>query len=505
MADDILSQDSEQSLQRTIALLPSGGSEQHNGEWSGAVALTQPAGPTGPELTTYVHALRRHWLLSTGLGLACAALAGGSLFWYLGEKYTASATIKVEMQERTVLGTSNSTDRERFEIFKSSQREALLGRPVMTAALRKKEIAKIPVIEEQTLNGDAPDWLQRHLSVDFPGKAEWMVVSITRYDPREAAALVNAVVDSYYFDVVSVERSEKQNRVDRLESAVNAKEDEIRKARNELRNLAKSYGISADNDAITQRQRLFLDELGLYRQELARREFEAAKLDSELASQMALLKYMDIADVPAGEVETWVQKDQMAQVLLHELALRKVRQITGENGGPPGGDKPPDAERVQRETKTLQDEFNKRREQLVAVARKQKRSVLQAEIIKLETTLKVVTEQRDNLAKDVEKRKTEAANFGVSSVEIEMLKSDLKQHELVWTKLIDQRDILKIELNASQRIGQPQKAEPPPAPSNRTSRLFMTVMATIAAFCCPVVVVMFWHVCTRRTRRVNVA
>ncbi len=52
-------------------------------------------------------------------------------------KYTASAFLKVDMQEKSVLHgeAANLTDRDRFEIYKSSQREWLLSRFVLMAAL----------------------------------------------------------------------------------------------------------------------------------------------------------------------------------------------------------------------------------------------------------------------------------------------------------------------------------------------------------------------------------
>ena len=92
MADDVILPVNEQSDPRSLALLPGGGAEPHNGEWSG-VRLAQPAGVggmLGPELMVFLHAFRRHWLLSLGIGLVSAVGVGLAAWFGVGEKYTAS-------------------------------------------------------------------------------------------------------------------------------------------------------------------------------------------------------------------------------------------------------------------------------------------------------------------------------------------------------------------------------------------------------------------------------
>ena len=105
-------------------------------------------------------------------------------------------------------------------------------------------------------------------------------------------------------------------------------------------------------------------------------------MECQIGGTGSLLASAEAIDADDPEVEALVQKDQIAQTLLHELELRKVGRLTAENSAP-GGDKSRDAERVQREIKILQDEFERRREQLVAVVRKRKHRPFRAEVLEL--------------------------------------------------------------------------------------------------------------------------
>ena len=127
-------------------------------------------------------------------------------------KYVASTFLRVAMQEKPIaFPTENQmVDRDRFEIYKSTQQQLVMSRFVLMAALRRPEVAKLPSVQEAQKNGDAVNWLMRRLSVSFPGKAEIMEVSVCGNDPQEAMILDRAVVDAYMKEVVESERDQKR-------------------------------------------------------------------------------------------------------------------------------------------------------------------------------------------------------------------------------------------------------------------------------------------------------
>ena len=104
MANDETPLTNERTGSPSVALLPTNVTEHHNGEWSSA-ALAQPAepsGPTGPDLTAYLHAFRRHWLMGVGIGLLCAAIVGPAVWFLIGARYTASSYLRVAMQDNSI-------------------------------------------------------------------------------------------------------------------------------------------------------------------------------------------------------------------------------------------------------------------------------------------------------------------------------------------------------------------------------------------------------------------
>ena len=184
MADDRLSLPDETDSQ-SGALLPISALPQGNGEWNGMAVKDLASQPAGPDLTVYLHAVRRHWLLALAIGLLCAAIVGPAVYWHIGTRYTALSVLHISMQNEVLINNgAQLVDRDRFEIYKNTQQESLVRRTVLLSALRKPEVKDIPVVQEKTLYGDPVEWLAGKLSIAFPGKAEIMVVSLSLEDPE---------------------------------------------------------------------------------------------------------------------------------------------------------------------------------------------------------------------------------------------------------------------------------------------------------------------------------
>jgi hypothetical protein len=254
----------------------------------------------------------------------------------------------------------------------------------------------------------------------------------------------NAIVDSYLTDVVGTEREQKQRRLNLLENACAVKDQEIRKTRQELKSLAQLNGTSTDPETISQKQKLLLDDYTVYHQELAKTRFEVADLESRLAEQHALLANAGAIAADDPEVDALVQKDPVAHEIALQLELKK-KQTPAEMG----------------EIKVLEDQLGKRREQLVAVVRKRKQASVQAEIRRLTSLLNVKRQQCDVLAKQVDKVKEEVANRSTSTVDVDMVRSNLKLLEAVYAEINSARERLKVELDAVPRITLAERAEEP--------------------------------------------
>ena len=253
MANDDLSLTTESDRSRSTALLPAAMAEHQSGEGgANPSSIAQPSGFAAPDLMVYVHAFRRHWLMSLGLGLLCATLLGPAVWFAVGPKYYASSFLRISMQEQFLVPGQRDmlmvTDRDRFEIYKNTQAQLVVSRFVLTAALRKPEVAKLASVQAEQRSGDPITWLLKKMGVGFPGKAEIMEVSISREDPNEAAILVSSVVNSYLTEVVNAEREQKRQRLSDLDRIYAEREEEVRKKRDGAQGLGGNAGHLGDRN-----------------------------------------------------------------------------------------------------------------------------------------------------------------------------------------------------------------------------------------------------------------
>jgi beta-lactamase regulating signal transducer with metallopeptidase domain len=206
-------------------------------------------------------------------------------------KGTATAFLRILMQEPQLLGgpTIASNETDRFEIYKNTQCAILTGNFVLRAALQNPKIAKLPSIQAAQASGDPVKWLADRLEVQFPGKAEIMKVSFHGKDRKEAALVLNAVVDAYMTEVVTVETDKKSQRLDELEKICAAKDQDLRQKREQSKRMALDSGASESGE-LGMREKLFLEQLAVSRQDQAKVREELRHYQAELAVQKAFLE-----------------------------------------------------------------------------------------------------------------------------------------------------------------------------------------------------------------------
>ena len=300
-------------------------------------------------------------------------------------------------------------------------------------------------------------------------------------------------------EVVESERDQKRGRLNELDRAFVEKETESRGKREDLKKLAETLGTS-DTETLNMKQKLALEMLSIYRQELTRAQFEVRRQQSELAAMQALLKSIDATDVTDADLELVLQNDPVARQLFVELGWRKLDQVYME-GAVVSGAKTRMSDRSQQDIKTMQEQYDARRAELADMVRQKNRSKVQMDVQRLEAGLAVSTEQEKTQQDAVDKQQMEAERFGSSTVDIEMMRSDIKNLETTLSALANEREKLRVEVHSTPRITAPfGRAEPPELPSNELMRRALTAMAMLAGFGAPAVAVVFWDA---RAKRIN--
>jgi polysaccharide biosynthesis transport protein len=214
-----------------------------------------------------------------------------------------------------------------------------------------------------------------------------MEVDATSNDPQEAADLSRAVVDAYLNEVVYAERDMKRQRLNELDKAYSEKDTEVRTKREQLKKLADQLGVS-EKETLAFKQKLALEQLSFYRQQLVQAQFEVRRATKELAMQKAFL-----LDAKGQEVQE-IHKD----------------------------------------------------------------------IRRLEISIAVMTDQEQNLRQEVQRQQSEAEKFGSSSVDVEMMRADIKNLDALLAGIATERDKLRIEVHAPARITLLQRADVPERP-----------------------------------------
>ena len=134
---------------------------------------------------------------------------------------------------------------EKRKIIKETQKQLLLNRLILNAAVSKPGIGKLTIIKDQN---DPVDWLSRNLQVTFHVNSEVMKVSLLGTNRKETAMLVNAVVDAYMTEIVDAERKKRDERISELKKLQAEKTREVKSAHGDLDAVK---DLQKDLDSIT--------------------------------------------------------------------------------------------------------------------------------------------------------------------------------------------------------------------------------------------------------------
>jgi polysaccharide biosynthesis transport protein len=196
---------------------------------------------------------RRRWIVL----LTCVlALAGGFLYLrHATPLYTSTSRICVEQTGPQVFERDTSGTITRWDNYLYTQAERLKSTDVLSAALKAPDMAHLQTLAKAS-NPIAA--LRRSLEVQVGKKDEIINVSFLSPYPKEAAHIVNSIVDSYLTayeqrkrntlsEVVRILKEEKTKRSQELVAKL-AKMMEFKQ-----KNEGLAFGTSQDNNVILRR------------------------------------------------------------------------------------------------------------------------------------------------------------------------------------------------------------------------------------------------------------
>jgi capsular exopolysaccharide synthesis family protein len=477
---------------RTAPVVP------RDSEWTTVAAVPRGAGPSHVDPSVYLHAVRRHWLLGTVLGVILGAVACVCAWFLLPHNYTAVSLLQVSMREEAIMSQSNMgySIQQEFENYKNTQAQLLRSPFVLNTALRKPEISKLAMIQREKPNEIA--WLQDHLSVSFPGDSEIMQVSLTDRDPKEVMKVVRAVVEAYKNEVIDKESAKKRGKYSDVTQIYRDKEEATRKKRAALTKLTEDLNTT-DKDNLSVQQRVAIDLAAESRRELSRVQFELSKQRMDLVAAQGALKRLDQGAVPELELQEIIQRDALCR-RNQELMAQLGQIVQQQEMVAMPGTKSTSVSRFSQQLAGAQAEFDTRRAELAELIKGAKRGEIQEVVADLTERVALQEGEEAKLREVVDKQQEEIQKIGKQYVEVQMAQTDLDTSQEALAKIGAEKEALEVELRTAARVQLVQAADEPPTYDNPQVNAAVSVMVGLLGLLLPMCGIVWWDV---RKRRIN--
>jgi capsular exopolysaccharide synthesis family protein len=431
------------------------------------------------------------WALATGFVLA--VIGDAIVLWTFKPTYRATARLAIKDQA-DYLAFKSSEPSGRFV---QNQVELIRSPQVLEKVLEKQDIAQFQEILEQP----SPfEWLQKNVMVKNLGGSEFFELSFADSDATHAAAIANAICDSFY--ALSNERTSEQTTyiLQTLKKEQERCKTNVDQLREKVRTLSKQLtGKDPFSPVADQDKNETHSPLATLQDRLALTEVEHAEIDARIKAAEEVLATAT-SEAPADALDRLIDARPEIVRLQEDLAADRARFE--------------EAQRVARPNfsegltkfKTQVDAD----EQRIKEAREKLRASMAKEYIELEANKRkvAISELRDQSAKlivsekflhqQVEKLIEGRVQVGENTLELETAKADLARAESVYQRIADRILALSTETLAPERVSRGTRASVP-AEAEVKSPIRMLGMVTLAGLALPFVLAIVWE---RRVRRV---
>ncbi len=178
---------------------------------------------------------------------------------FLPVRYEANALVKVgRIQPVVIQNVSNGGIDEgaSYDIYKKTQMQWVKSPFVLGCAVRKADMMKLPTMKEH--QDDPVGFLESKITVDYPGDAELMRVSIKGTHRDDLATIVNSVVEAYMEEIVTGDKMSRLKQRDLLAQHYSKSKVEYRELASSYHELAKQLGANSSETAIMRKKLLMM-------------------------------------------------------------------------------------------------------------------------------------------------------------------------------------------------------------------------------------------------------
>jgi capsular polysaccharide biosynthesis protein len=411
--------------------------------------------PLGRELTAMgiLTAFRRRWVPALAIAIPAALLATAAVWEFIPATYQSSAILKIDQNERKLAfgdGPQRETD---FLTYRESQKNYMLSRQVITAALRNPQVAECPTLKKAN---HPVDWLISKLKADDQISAEFLKVSLEGEHPRDLALILNAVKDAYLDQAVYMTKNGKISELRLLEERFEEINRKVVAAQDRIDKLAENLGTGDSKTAIIQQNLIQdnLDDLSKTLREVNSRIRAEEAARASLTQQGVLpnqinadgLMGLSIPGLPGTEPASAINPAQAMQRDLMMLRM-KISQFESQLRNP---DHP--------------DLLSMKRQEQQLLTMMGGGSTPTQPGAKPLSRMDYLIRQRDQLMTDIELQKDRLTEFNTRIIELEAekrkIETDIKLRDDLRTTKVQR----EVELYAPDRITVVQDANIPEEP-----------------------------------------
>ncbi len=433
--------------------------------------------PLGRELTAMgiLTAFRRRWVPAIAIAVPAALLATAAVWEFIPATYQSSAILKIEQNERKLAFEEGPQRDADFATYRESQKNYMLSRQVITAALRNPQVAECPTLKKV---GHPVDWLMAKLKTDDQISAEFLKVSLEGEHPRDLALILNSVKDAYLDQTVYMSRNGKISELRLLEERFEEINKKVVAAEERIDRLGESLGTFDPETAIIQQKLVQdnLDDLSKTLREVNSRiraeEAARASLTQQgvLPNQLNADGLMGLAlpGVAAGEPAAAAMNP--AQAMQRELIMLRTRIVQFES---------------QLRNPDHPDLINMKKQEQQLLAMMGGGTPAQPGAAPV-SRMDYLVRQREQLMTDIDQQKDRLTEFNKRIIELEAekrkIETDIKLRDDLRTTKVQR----EVELYAPDRITVVQDANIPEEPEikKKTQLSFLAGLATLGSIVC---------------------
>jgi capsular exopolysaccharide synthesis family protein len=455
---------------------------QSNGAPTTPLAITGTPLPTaqnvlrgGMDANTFLHALRRRWVLALSMGMLIGAAAAIALWFAFPESSSATALFEVRQEQDSIIHDATKRSTPDFDILKKTQLALLKSKFLLTSAIRDPGIASLSILAGER---DKEEWLQEHLDVEFPVNGEILSISLTGKPPEDLVALVDAVAEAYNREVIGKEKSRKLTIRDMVERSLLNLNEEIKHKYEDYLDIAKGMGRSTEGQRDPETD-LLLRDVADTQNKIETLTTGLYQLQTDYVVAKSEVSDPSLFEIQAEEALKVDPKYQYLQSQLDMVQLQQMQTPGSTKGGSRGASSDRQFAQMSRTLEAYKADFKKK---MVHDLQNKPNVPLQQLTQRFRTQGGSLKSQLDMLTKQLEQKRKDLQKRVEKSVVLETKGEELKQLQSISNDMQLKLEGLDIDNQVPAQIRQVQTAVPT-RNINTTQHYAIASLGGIAGFC----------------------